>query len=656
MRLQVARPASDRIPVPETARRRRSIQAVACVALLATLVYLAWRTATTMSGSTWWLSVPLLVLEVHALVSLALFTHDLWNVDVRPDAQRDVAQGNRTDVGSLSVAVLIPTYNEPRAVLLPTIAAGLATHGEHETWVLDDGNRPWVAELAAELGAHYRSRDHGAHAKAGNLNEALPDVRADVIAVVDADHVATAGFLDALLPYFADPRVALVQSPQEFYNTTSFEHVARRRGAMFAEQQTFYRAILAGRNRWGAAFWCGTGALVRVAALESVGGVATSSVTEDIQTSLRLHRKGWRTVHHNEVLAHGIAADDAAAFYVQRSRWGAGAMQVLRRDNPSAGPGLSAHQRISYLSTLLGWFDSWRTLGYILLPIATVATAGLPMVAGWRTFLVIFVPTFAVQRLALRVLSRGRAPLLHSTLFDFVRLPASFAATLALIGGGPTRFVVTPKGASTNRERVRPPMLLTGLATLSAGAVVWYLLTLAGLTPVTYDLPWVAHGAMLWVVVNTGFLVAARRRIMLQRYAGNRRDSWRFATGDVPVTLEVAGVHAAGSLSDLSLNGGRLHVPDGQGVSLAVGDTVLVEVDLIEPDGTVDRMALRATVRSVTVEASGALGAGLSLHLDTSEQARLALVLYLTVDASGADRRQEAARPAPGVPSPRRPA
>ncbi len=377
--LRLRRPDGDALPPVESARRRRTVQGLASLALAASVGYLLWRVLFSLDGASPWLAVPLLLLEVHALVGLALFAHDLWDVDVRP-VPGPGTEG-LVDVGTLRVAVLVPTYDEPRSILLPTVAAAVGTRHPHETWVLDDGDRPWVREMAEELGARYRSRHEGAHAKAGNINDALPEVGADVVAVIDADHVVSERFLEAVLPYFADPGVAVVQSPQEFYNDSSFEHAARRGGKVYAEQELFYRGLLAGRNRWGAAFWCGTNAAVRVAALDSVGGVATDSVTEDIQTTLRLHRKGWRTVHHNEVLAYGLAADDPRAFFIQRCRWGAGAMQVLHRDSPFTGRGLTLHQRLSYASTLLGWFDSWRTIGYVVLPVLTVLTGWMPVSA-----------------------------------------------------------------------------------------------------------------------------------------------------------------------------------------------------------------------------------------------------------------------------------
>ncbi|MGV8973370.1 MAG: glycosyltransferase [Rhodoglobus sp.] len=630
-RLQLIRPRRDALPGVESHRQRLTVQFLACTALLATVAYLGWRTGASLAGSTLWLSIPLLLLEVHAFVGLALFTHDLWNVDERPNPPRDASGADQRNVESCRVAVLIPTYNEPREILLPTIAAAVATRREHETWVLDDGDRPWVRELAGELGARYRSRRNGAHAKAGNLNEALAEVGADIVAVVDADHVVTEGFLEALLPYFADPLVAVVQSPQDFYNDSSFEHVPLPGGGVFADQEMFYRAVLAGRNRWHAAFWCGTGALVRVAALESVGGVATDSVTEDILTTLRMHRKGWRTVHHNEVVAHGLAAHDPASFFIQRNRWGAGAMQVLRHENPALGHGLTVHQRISYLSTLLGWFDSWRTIGYVLLPILTLLSGGLPVAAPWKTFLVAFTGCFLLQRIALSTLSRGRAPLLHATYFEFVRLPATFAATLTIFGPGPTRFAVTPKAASRDRTRAPQPFLLVTLLALSVIAAGWYLATLAGLTPTRYAVPWVAHGTAFWLVVNACFLTAAQRRIRQMRFASNRRDAWRFAT-DIPVLVQTPGEETTANLTDISITGARL-LMDGIGSEhLREGDDVVIQLPLGTRSGTA-MFAVPATLRSLNA-ARGAQGrwAGARFHLTSEQQAQLALSLYRTVD------------------------
>jgi Glycosyl transferase family 2 len=170
--------------------------AVAVLALTATATYLAWRVVVTIDLAVWWLSIPLYVLELHAAVGLGLYTFSLWDMHAGPRA-------GPVRESPLRVAVLIPTWNEPPEVLAPTIAAAIALQPVQETWVLDDGDRPHIARLAGDLGARYLRRSDRSHAKAGNLNHALEVVRADVVAVLDADHVARPNFLITRLSHYA---------------------------------------------------------------------------------------------------------------------------------------------------------------------------------------------------------------------------------------------------------------------------------------------------------------------------------------------------------------------------------------------------------------------------------------------------------------------
>jgi cellulose synthase (UDP-forming) len=547
----------SRLPVfpdgrPPTRPRVRepAIRAVAVLALLVTAAYLVWRAVATIDPRTWWLSIPLYLLELHAAIGLGLYVFSLWDVNAGP-----VARPVRKT--ALRVAVLIPTWNEPEEVLAPTVAAAAALQPAHETWVLDDGDRPQVARLAADLGARYLRRPDRRHAKAGNLNHALEVVKADVVAVLDADHVARPDFLVDTLGYFDDSQVALVQTPQDFYNLESFEHSRTAARDGFNEQSLFYRAILAGKNRWGAAFWCGTNALLRVSALKEVGGVATGTVTEDIHTTIRLHAAGWRTVYHNQVLARGLAAAGARQYLLQRHRWGTGAMQVLRTDNPLTVRGLTWPQRLSYAFTLFGWFDAWRSLGYLLVPIAVLCTGTVPIRAPLATFAVAFAATFMLQQLALWLLGRGWQRPWLAILFDLVRLPSNLAATMALFGRRSVGFQVTPKGRTGERpHRARPPRILSAVVLISAVTTVWFVATLTGRTPLHYGVRAATFAAAGWLAFNLVLVAAAIARIRSIRYGAERRASVRFAVA-LPARLD--GVPC--TATDLSMTGARLSFP-----------------------------------------------------------------------------------------------
>ena len=606
-----------RLPEPESAARKLVIRCVGLLAIVVSLAYLVWRALFTIDLGVWWASIPFFGLEAYALFSLALFTFSLWDIgSARP--------ARPVNTSAARIAVLIPTYNESREVLLPTLAAAVALRPDHDTWVLDDGSRPAVKQLARELGVRYLARPQHKDAKAGNINHALSVVDAAFIAILDADHVASPDFLTNTLGYFDDPRVALVQTPQDFYNVDSFEHgqvsledEAPEEKACFHEEALFYRVIQPGKNRWGAAFWCGTGAVVRIAALREVGGVATGTITEDIHTTVRLHRRGWKTIYHNEVLARGLAARTAAEYQLQRLRWGIGAMQVLRLENPLTVSGLRLTQRVAYASTLLGWFEPWRSLGYLLMPLVVLFTGAVPIRAHPIAFLAAFGTTFALQQVALRLLSRGRHRMVPSVVFDLVRMTPSLLATLSLVRRSRSRFTVTPKGPlSGERRRGKVPPLLSGLVLFSLLGMVWFGLTAAGHTPLRYGVPWAAYGAAFWTTLNTMLVLTAIFRIRSLKFGTERRSSVRFKT-----TLAGALDGMPCTIHDLSLTGAF--------VSLAASQENFADLGILTINLGGSRLRLRTGVRSRHPLGSGETMFGLQLLDDQEpEQARLALALF----------------------------
>ena len=265
-----------------------------------------------MSGVWLPLTLALFAGELYALLSLAGFTFTTWRL--RPvDRISPMRQP--------AVDVYVPTYDEDEQVLRSTlIGCAALDYPNFQIWVLDDGRRPWVADLAADLGAQYLTREENVHAKAGNINAALPRTRGELILILDADHVPQPQMLQAVVGHFEDDGLAYVQTPHEFYNRDSVQHVEHDDH----DQSMFFHVVQPGRDNHGAAFWCGSGAVIRRAALEEVGGLATDTITEDFHTSLRIHRRGWRSRFHDEALVYGIAPHNLEQFLLQRHRWAAG--------------------------------------------------------------------------------------------------------------------------------------------------------------------------------------------------------------------------------------------------------------------------------------------------------------------------------------------
>jgi cellulose synthase (UDP-forming) len=125
----------------------------------------------------------------------------------------------------------------------------------------------------------YTCRVHGLHAKAGNVNNGLAHAlavgrRPEFVLLLDADFAANRQILQRTLGLFEAADVAIVQTPQHFFNPDPIQSSLLGSKVWPDEQRFFFNFLLEAKDAWGAAFCCGTSAVVRVAALERIGGMA----------------------------------------------------------------------------------------------------------------------------------------------------------------------------------------------------------------------------------------------------------------------------------------------------------------------------------------------------------------------------------------------
>jgi len=164
-------------------------------------------------------------------------------------------------------------------------------------FILDDGASNWVWQLCELHEIGYLARSHKEHAKAGNINHALRARARDpappiFVAVLDADFVPHADFIERTLALFHEPSVALVQTPQHFFNPDLIQHKLGISTAYPDEQRHFFDKVEPARDAWGIAICCGTSSVMRVQAVEQIGWIPTQSVTEDFLLTLKLAENG----------------------------------------------------------------------------------------------------------------------------------------------------------------------------------------------------------------------------------------------------------------------------------------------------------------------------------------------------------------------------
>lgn len=569
-------------PGPEAPRSRRMAHIGGIAAIGSLVIYLTWRLAFTLPAGGWNLFIALVLVAFEALPlgGLILKTVTLWNIDSHAPPPVDEAPLGQ------KVAVLIPTYNEPVEVLAPTVAAACALEPHHETWVLDDGDRPWVADMCAAFGARYVSRAQHDHAKAGNMNHALDlmaaeeaagQARIDIIAVLDCDHVPLPTFLTSTLGWFADQEIALVQGPQAFYNSGAFDD-----DGISGEQGMFFNVLMTARNSAGAGpFWCGSTSLLRVKALREVGGVATETITEDMHTTLKLIRVGWKTVYHHQTLAVGLAPATADQYLLQRRRWGMGAMQILTHERLWAAKSWMSWRNFhEYLNGTLWWLEGIATLVAFLIPMLVMVSGAQTSTAGPLEFLAAFVAMFCTRLWGSKRLMRHQIHWPTAFALRIFRVPVGLACLWWLVSRQSLEFQVTPKGATGARLRGRTPQVLNALVAVVAAVILYAAAGVAGWVPWATSLgSTVAAGA--WLLLAGVVLVLGTRRIRASEYATSRRNGHRIALR-APVTID--GIE--GQLLDISTGGAAVSfargvLREGQRVELVLPGAGPVSLDVV---------------------------------------------------------------------------
>lgn len=550
--------------------------------------YLAWRPGTFNPEATLF-SAVVYGAEVFGFACAMLYLVMCWRLQRRAPLP---VPANAT------IAVFVPTVNESVDIVRRTLMAAQRMRHAHEVWLLDDGNRLEMHVLAEELGCRYLARTWTRHAKAGNLNNALRHTRAEFIAIFDADHAPAPSFLEETLGFFADDKVAFVQTPQDLYNLDSFQlRPGRSESLAWSEQTLFFRVIQAGRDRLNSALFCGSCAVIRRTALDDIGGFASGSATEDIHTSIKLHKRGWKSVYYSKSLAFGLAPESAIPFQGRRLRWGQGAMQVWRQEGVVLARGLTLGQRISYLATMVAYFKDWQRAIFFLSPVIALTTGVMPILALDAEFLARFIPYYLLAFWMSGEVARGYGRTLLAEQYAMMRFAVFMTATFGFVLRK-LRLVVTPKSmgeAVATRQTLWPQFLVLGLNAVAI-AVGLTLFRKGGGLPVGALI-----GNLLWASLTLG-IAAAGIRSALQTSSLRRRE-YRFPL-PIPLRVQTPRGLSLGLATDISPLGCRIV---GAPVSGARGGDEL-EGELLLPTGP---LPVRALVRTVLADSARATPAGL---------------------------------------------
>ena len=400
-------------------------------------------------------------------------------------------------------------------MLEKTVAALVAMKYPHDTWVLDEGDHDRVKALCRRLGAHHFTRKHlpqfqtasgqyEAGTKHGNYNAWLSEVgyaRYEIITGFDPDHVPYPKFLNQVLGFFNDPRVAYVQAPQVYYNQGA-SFVAR--GAA-EETYPYYSITQMASYHMSFPILTGCHHSHRVTALMQVGGFAAHDA-DDLLITLLYRAAGWQGVYLPEILAKGITPVDWTGYLNQQLRWVQSVLDVKFRAFPRLAARLPFRTRL--MSALHGLLYVQDGLSGLLF----IGLLGFMLVSGWApTFLTLdtlaslMIMFFILQLTDLYqqrfFLDRRREWGLQwrTVVLRAGKWPYTLLGIIGAVSGRKRPYSLTLK---VKRESKRYMLVVPHLMIVGVLAVAW----IVGVTLERFHHPLLIASAALMIILSLGLM------------------------------------------------------------------------------------------------------------------------------------------------------
>jgi exo-beta-1,3-glucanase (GH17 family)/cellulose synthase/poly-beta-1,6-N-acetylglucosamine synthase-like glycosyltransferase len=327
------------------------------------------------------------------------------------------------------VSIHVPAYFEPPEMLKQTLDAVARLDYPNFECVVIINNTPdpafWqpIQDHCRSLGERFIfiNAEKVEGFKAGALRIAMARTAADaeIIGVIDADYVVTPDWLKDLVPAFADPRVGLVQAPQDHRDgDRTLMHYA-----MNGEYAGFFDIGMVQRNEANAIIVHGTMCLIRRAAMDMAGGWAGDTICEDTDLGLAIIEQGWLTHYTNRRYGFGLLPDTYEAFKKQRHRWAYGGFQIVKKHWRRFLPGASRLAPDQKREFTLGWLN-WLGAESIGVLVAILNLIWVPVVS----FADIAIPD---KILTLPIIAAFTVSLLHFLVLYRLRVKVTVGQMLA---------------------------------------------------------------------------------------------------------------------------------------------------------------------------------------------------------------------------------
>lgn len=226
-----------------------------------------------------------------------------------------------TDDAQTKVSIIVPVKNEDKVIerLLKTLVK--LDYRNKEIILIEDGStdrtpqicRQWTEKYPTLIKYYHNNESTG---KPLAINYGASKATGEIIAVYDADTIVEQDILQQIIPHFKDPKVAAVQGELETLNPD--ENLVTKLTVL---SDFFVNIQQLGKDRLNLlVLLSGTNQYIRRHVLEEIGYWDKDALSEDVEISVRLARKGYK-IKYVPVKAEGEAPAKLKIFLQQRAKW-----------------------------------------------------------------------------------------------------------------------------------------------------------------------------------------------------------------------------------------------------------------------------------------------------------------------------------------------
>ena len=280
------------------------------------------------------------------------------------------------------VSVVVPAWNEEVGILSTIKSIMQNSYSSIEVIVVNDGSTDRTEEIVKRYIASHKKYFTSAgksivysHKRNGGkgaaLNHAIEMAKGEIIVTVDADSIADKDMIKNLVSYFGDQNIDAVVGNVKVAGEVGFINLLQRLEYLFGFYHKRAHSVLGAEYIYGGA----CAAFRKQTVFDTIGHFDTSSITEDIEMSLRTRYHGHGAVYADDAICYTEGASTVLGLIKQRLRWKKGRFEAF-----------SKYRRM-FFSTKVQ-HNQWLT--WFILPFAMLAEIQLLFEPIGLTLLVIY--------------------------------------------------------------------------------------------------------------------------------------------------------------------------------------------------------------------------------------------------------------------------